>query len=64
MVKPWKSKIQLSNYPKPIQKPDMLLPKIKSHIGGTYPEEIWDGITKDYERYSKLYWEKVRARQM
>jgi len=57
----WKGAIQRSNYPIPIRKPKMILPKINTIIGGTYDDEdIWEDITKRYDIYSKKYWERVK----
>jgi len=58
----WKGTIQRSNYPIPIRKPNMILPKINTLIGGTYDnEDIWENITKGYDVvYSKPYWERIK----
>jgi len=57
----WKGAIQRSNYHMSICKPDMVLPKINTLLGGTYDDEdIWEDITKKYHTYSKNYWEKIK----
>ena len=56
----WKGSIQLANYPPPVQKPDMILPKINTLLGGTYPEDVWEQATQNYARYSRAYWQRVK----
>jgi len=56
----WKSCIERANYPPPVRKPNMILPRINTLIGGTYREELWEGITEDYAVYSRAYWERVK----
>jgi len=71
----WKGKIQLSNYPRPIPKPDMYLSPITYHNGQlvidgkeytnlknkfSHP----DGLPKSYASYSKKYWEGVNERKL
>jgi hypothetical protein len=59
----WKGKIQLANYPKPVAKPPMILPKINSLTGKEInPPDIHSEMNKAYAAYSKAYWAGVKAR--
>jgi len=60
----WQGTIQREHYCEPIRKPPMILPEIRSTIGGTKPpaERIWDEITRSYDLQSKKYWEGVKER--
>ena len=45
--------------PPPVKKPDMILPKINTLVGGTVnPPDIWEEITQSYAEYSRAYWAK------
>jgi len=59
----WRGKLQAGN--PPIQKPPMILPKIRTTIGGTSPPmvPIWDEIRRGYEAQSYEYWLGAKKRQ-
>jgi hypothetical protein len=61
----WKSAIEQANYPAPMQKLPMVLPKINTHIGGHVIEvpSIHDQMNANYQKYSAAYWQGVKRRQ-
>ncbi len=61
----WRGKLQSAPAKKPVQKPPMVLPEIRSTLGGTSPprEPIWDEITRAYEIQSAEYWWRVKIRE-
>ena len=70
----WKGTLQLSNYPKSVCKPDMVLMPLIYHNGqhlidGNEYKRIQnrfchpDGLPKTYAAYSKKYWDGVNQRK-
>ena len=60
----WKGQIQLANYPKPIMKPCMILPKINSLTGKLMGSlDIHTEMNRSYAAYSQKYWEGVEQRK-
>ena len=60
----WKGKIQIANYPKPIVKPQMILPEINWLTGIVMnPPDIHGEMNKAYKAYSKNYWLGVEERK-
>lgn len=61
----WKGAIQRSNYPRPILKPDMILPKINSLTGKVMnPPDIHSEMNASYAVFSKRYWAGVKSRYL
>ena len=60
----WKGKIQKANYPKPAQKPPMILPEINSLTGKVMnPPDLNAEMNVSYARYSQAYWSDVEERK-
>lgn len=61
----WKSTIEKANYPQPVMKPPMVLPKINTIVGGHKEPvpSIHDQMNIDYQAYSTAYWQGVKMRQ-
>ena len=60
----WKGVIQRANYPKPSQKPPMILPKINSLTGKEMnPPDLNKEMNKMYVKYSQEYWAGVEQRK-
>ena len=61
----WRGKLQSAPPSKLVQRPPMVLPEIRTTIGGTKPpsEPIWDEIRRGYEQKSAEYWRGVKKRE-
>lgn len=60
----WKGKIQRANYPKPVQKPPMILPEINSLTGRVMnPPDYDKEMNEAYATYSRQYWLGVEERK-
>jgi len=61
----WKGAIQRANYPRPIPKPDMILPQINALTGNVMnPPDIHAEMNASYAVFSKRYWDGVKSRYL
>ena len=58
----WKGCIQKAGYPKPVEKPPMILPNINRITGKYMDPDPHEQIVKSYEAWSQRYWEGVKRR--
>jgi hypothetical protein len=57
----WKGTIQRANYPKPIMKPDMILPKINGLTGKVMNQpNLHEMMNASYAVMSRAYWDRVK----
>ena len=59
----WKGQLQKNHYPSLLQ-PPMILPKVNSLVGGSYPvkDRIHEEMCKSWEEISRNYWIGARKR--
>jgi hypothetical protein len=57
----WKGAIQRANYPKPVLKPNMILPEINALTGKVMnPPNYHEMMNASYAVMSKAYWDRVK----